>query len=87
MNFAIMVIFEVGSYFSDSRICLFVARRLDHALCLSARRKVGGAGREREEDSHSGLVRHLGKVVWGKLHQGFKSLILRNLKNTHMSVF
>ena len=32
----------------------------------------------KKEGSHSGLVRHLGKVVWGKLHQEFKSLTLRN---------
>ncbi len=31
------------------------------------------------EGSHSGLVRHLGKVVWGKPHQGFKSLTLRRI--------
>ena len=29
------------------------------------------------EGSHSGLVRHLGKVVRGKPLQGFKSLTLR----------
>ena len=29
------------------------------------------------EGSHSGLVRHLGKVVWEQSHRGFKSLTLR----------
>ena len=34
------------------------------------------------EGSHSGLVRHLGKVVWEKSHRGFKSLTLRNARET-----
>ena len=29
------------------------------------------------ERSHSGLVRRLGKAVWGQPHRGFKSLPLR----------
>ncbi len=33
------------------------------------------------EGSHSGLVRHLGKVVWEQSHRGFKSLTLRQLGN------
>lgn len=34
------------------------------------------------EDSHSGLVHHLGKVATGQLVRGFKSLILRSLKRS-----
>ena len=33
------------------------------------------------ESSHSGLVRHLGKVVWGQLHQEFKSPTLRKIRS------
>ncbi len=32
-----------------------------------------------EERSHSGLVRRLGKAVWGQPHRGFKSLPLRHM--------
>ena len=35
------------------------------------------------ERSHSGLVRHLGRVVWGKLHRGFESLSLRQERCSH----
>jgi hypothetical protein len=35
------------------------------------------------EGSHSGLVRHLGKVVWEKSHRGFKSLTLHHLILLH----
>lgn len=34
------------------------------------------------EDSHSGLVRHLGKVVTGKPVRGFESPILRNISKS-----
>ena len=37
------------------------------------------------EGSHSGLVRHLGKVVWGKPHQEFKSLTLRQFTISEVS--
>ena len=38
------------------------------------------------ESSHSGLVRSLGKRVWGQLHQGFKSLTLRQIMNKFFNI-
>ena len=39
------------------------------------------------ESSHRGLVHHLGKVAWGKLHREFESPTLRKNKEPGAKAF